>query len=164
MSARIRKCVEAISSSHGQSSVFAIGTEGPGKSGWKVGILDPEHPGCRRAVIHLHDRGMGTSAITHQHFRHAGRKLGHLLDPRTAWPAEGVLSATVTAPTAAEADALATAFFILGDERARVYCEAHPDIGAVLITESQPGRLQVMGQAKREVDVAVSGQVGRTGR
>ena len=144
----------------GHSSVLAVGDEAPGKSGWTIGILDPEHPGCRRAVIHLHDRGMATSAITHQHFRHAGRKLGHLLDPRTAWPAEGVLSATVTAPTAAEADALATAFFILGEDGARVYCEGRPHIGAVLITERQPGRLQIVGEAKRELDVAGSGLLG----
>ena len=73
-------------------------------------------PACPRAPAH---RAMATSAATYQHFEYEGKKLGHLLDPRTAWPAEGMLSATVTAPTAAEADALATAFFILGIEKTR---------------------------------------------
>jgi FAD:protein FMN transferase len=137
----------------GHSSVLARGSEGPGRPGWAVGLLDPERPGCRRAVLRLHDRGMGTSAITHQHFLHEGRKLGHLLDPRTAWPAAGVLSATATAPTAAEADALATAFFILGADGTRAYCATHPEIGAVLLTADQPARPVVLGAAVHEVEV-----------
>ena len=39
----------------------------------------------------------------------------------------------MTAPTAAEADALSTAFFVLGVEGARRYCEAHPEVGALLL-------------------------------
>jgi thiamine biosynthesis lipoprotein len=136
----------------GHSSVLARGSEAPGRRGWQVGVLDPRQPGCRRAVLHLCDRGLGTSAITHQHFIHEGKKLGHLLDPRTAWPASGMLSATVTAPTAADADALATAFFILGPEPTAVYCEGHPEIGAVLLTEAEPGRLIILGHAAHEVE------------
>jgi FAD:protein FMN transferase len=136
----------------GHSSVLAWGNEDTGRRGWAVGLLDPEHPGCRRAVLRLCNRGMGTSAITHQHFMHEGRKLGHLLDPRTAWPAVGMLSATATAPTAAEADALATAFFILGPDRAQSYCEAHPEIGAVLLSADQPARPLVLGRAANEVE------------
>lgn len=137
----------------GHSSVLALGNETPSSSGWTVGLLDPERPQCRRGLLHLRNRAMATSAITYQHIEHEGRKLGHLLDPRTAWPADGMLSATVTAPTAAEADALATAFFILGVEKARDYCEQHPYIGAVLIAEYAPHRLVVVGRSKDEVEV-----------
>ena len=42
--------------------------------------------------------GLGTSAATFQHFDYNGRKLGHLLDPRTGWPAEGVEQVTVDRP------------------------------------------------------------------
>ena len=136
----------------GHSSVLARGGEAAARPGWTVGVLDPQQPGCRRAVLRLRDRGLGTSAITHQHFMHAGQRLGHLLDPRTAWPATGMLSATATAPTAAEADALATAFFILGAEATQAYCTAHPDIGAVLLTAEAPGRLVVLGRAADEVE------------
>jgi thiamine biosynthesis lipoprotein len=138
----------------GHSSIRAIGDEAPSQLGWTVGLLDPEQPVCRRAVLRLCDRGMGTSAITYQHFLHEGRKLGHLLDPRSGWPAQGLLSATATAPTAAEADALATAFFILGEEGTRAYCETHADIGAVLILPEQRGRLVVMGRAVQEIESA----------
>jgi FAD:protein FMN transferase len=137
----------------GHSSVLARGNESPDANGWTIGISDPQRPQCRRGLVHLRNRAMATSAATHQHFEHDGKKLGHLLDPRTAWPAQGMLSATVTAPTAAEADALATAFFILGVGKARDYCEQHPHIGAALIAEDAPQRLVVMGAASNEIEV-----------
>lgn len=137
----------------GHSSVLAHGNEKPDTSGWVVGLTDPERPNCRRALVRLNNRGMATSAITHQHFVHDGKKLGHLLDPRTAWPAQGMLSATVTAPTAAEADALATAFFILGVDKTRAYCDAHPDIGAALVAANAPHRITLLGHALTEVEL-----------
>jgi thiamine biosynthesis lipoprotein len=78
-----------------------------------------------------------------QFFRHRGRKYGHLIDPRTGWPAEGMLSATVLAPTAARAEALSTAFFVLGVERAQQYCHNHPEIGGLLIPTPEPGQRAV---------------------
>jgi thiamine biosynthesis lipoprotein len=102
----------------GQSSVRAFGTQGPavpGRSGWKVGLRHPLRPGRRLATFTLRDRALGTSGSGTQFFVDRGRKLGHLLDPRTGHPAEGVISATVLAPTAAEADALATAAYVLGE-------------------------------------------------
>lgn len=135
----------------GHSSVFALGSEPGPRNGWSIGLLDPDDPGKRLAVLHLHNRGLGASAATYQHFMHEGRKLGHILDPRTGWPAEGMRLAAVTAATAAEADALATAFFILGVERAQAYCESHPQIGAVLASEASPARLVILGRARHEM-------------
>ena len=54
-------------------------------------------------------------------------------------PAEGVLSTTVVAPTAALADALSTAFYVMGPERSLDYCRAHPEIGAVLVCPDPSG-------------------------
>jgi thiamine biosynthesis lipoprotein len=112
----------------GGSSVRVIG-ERP------VGIRHPWNEEQRIAVVQLRDRALGTSAATYQHFEYNRRKLGHLLDPRTGRPAEGIASATALAPTAAEADALATAFYILGVEKTRLYCAARPDVGAVLLPD-----------------------------
>jgi thiamine biosynthesis lipoprotein len=88
------------------------------------------------AHIRLRDRAIGTSGSRVQFFRHAGRRYGHILDPRTGWPAEGVLSSTVVAPTAAEADALSTALYILGPDAAMDFCSRRPNVGAVLLTLS----------------------------
>lgn len=119
----------------GHSSVLARGSHAAESSGggWWIGIRHPLRPDRRLGQIRLQERALGTSGSGTQFFMHQGRRYGHILDPRTGWPAEGVLSASVLAPTAAEADALATAFYVLGPQGARQYCEAHPEIGAVLL-------------------------------
>ena len=109
--------------------------------GWTVGIRDPLRGGRRLGEIRLQDRALGTSGAQFQSFRHRGKRYGHILDPRTGWPAEGVLSATVLAPTAAWADALSTAFYVLGPAWAEDYCRQHPELAAILICPAagQPG-------------------------
>jgi FAD:protein FMN transferase len=139
----------------GHSSVYALGSEPGRRDGWAVGVSHPWDRGRRLAVLRLHERGLGTSAATFQYLEYNGRKLGHILDPRTGWPAEGLASASVTAPTAAEADALATAFFILGLDKARAYCAAHPDVGAVLVP-SDAATPVMFGRALSEVDLLPS--------
>src|SRR5207245_7705114 len=111
----------------------------------------PGDPEKRLAVLRLRDRGLGTSAATFQHLEYQGRKLGHVLDPRTGWPAERLASASAVAPTAAEADALATAFFVLGVDKARAYCESHPEIGAVLLPSEPDAQPGVVGLAPAEI-------------
>jgi thiamine biosynthesis lipoprotein len=138
----------------GHSSVYAMGTAPGEHRGWAVGIRHPWDMEKRLAVVRLRDRALATSAATFQHLEHAGRKLGHILDPRTGWPAEGIASATAIAPTAAEADALATAFFVLGADRTRAYCDAHPGVGAVLLPEGETARLVVIGLASEEIVIA----------
>jgi FAD:protein FMN transferase len=136
----------------GHSSVLAQGSEPGSRRGWSIGLLDPDDPGKRVTVLRLRNRGLGASAATYQHIVHNGRKLGHILDPRTGWPAEGLRLAAVTAPTAAEADSLATAFFVMGVESARAYCEANPQIGALLLPRDSNARIVVLGQAQLEIE------------
>jgi thiamine biosynthesis lipoprotein len=137
----------------GHSSVYAMGSEPGTGRGWSVGIRHPWDEGRRLAVVCLRDRALGTSAATFQHLVHHGRRLGHILDPRTGWPADTLASASVLAPTAAEADALATAFFILGVDRAREYCAAHPAIGAVLL-QPQAEMPVLLGVGPEEIELA----------
>ncbi len=133
----------------GHSSIVARGHEPGGRRGWAVGIRHPLAQGRSLGVWHLRDQALGTSAATFQHLQYNGRRLGHIIDPRSGWPAEGLLGSTVAAATATEADALATAFFVLGVDGAQAYCQAHPDIGAVLLPNlpgSQPVVLGTAGQ------------------
>jgi len=117
----------------GSSSVRAIGTPPGQPRGWPVTIKHPWEPDRRLGTVYLDGTALGTSAATFQHFEYNGRKLGHLLDPRTGWPAEGIEQASVVAPTAAEADALSTAFFVLGVEPTARFCRTRPDVGVVIL-------------------------------
>jgi thiamine biosynthesis lipoprotein len=139
----------------GGSSVRAMGRQPGEERGWSVGIRHPWEEGRRIATVYLQDRALGTSAATFQHFEYNKRRLGHLLDPRSGRPADGIASATALAPTAAEADALATAFFILGVEKTRLFCAAHPTVGAVLLPDG--AELPVLiGTAADEVSLPLA--------
>ena len=104
-----------------------------------MGLRDPLHLDRRLSELRLSNRALGTSGTQFQSFRHQGRRYGHILDPRTGWPAEGVFSATALAPGAALADALSTAFYVLGPEAALSYCGQHPGIAAAIVCPAGGG-------------------------
>ncbi len=81
---------------------------------WRVGVRDPDDAGGVIKVLHVVDAGVATSGDYQQYFDHDGVRYHHILDPETGRPARKVRSATVIAPTTEEADALATAAFVLG--------------------------------------------------
>jgi thiamine biosynthesis lipoprotein len=133
--------------SAGGSSVLAFG-EG---EGFPVNVTSP-----RRAQVLAHltmrEGCLATSGAGEQFFEVEGRRYGHVIDPRTGWPAEGVLSASVVARSAAEADALSTAFLVAGPDFAKSYCDAHPGVMALLVPEDDSAVL-VFGEAEGvEVD------------
>jgi len=122
----------------GQSSVLARGRERPGAAGgWRVGVPHPHRRDQLIGELVLSDEALGTSGSGTQFFEVSGRRFGHLIDPRTGWPAEGVHTASVVAATAAEADALSTAFYIMGPGETAQYCATHPDVAAVLVCPRQ---------------------------
>jgi thiamine biosynthesis lipoprotein len=138
---KLRDCDVPSALVHGgASSVRAIGGQGIAPSGrrsWPVGVRHPLRPGRRLATVQLADRALGTSGSGTQFFIERGRRLGHILDPRTGVPAEGVLSATVVAPTAAEADSLSTALYVLGPAGLARVAPAGGAVGAILVA---PGK------------------------
>lgn len=116
----------------GHSSLVAQGGHN-GHRGWPVGIGNPLFTEKRLGTLLLCDKAMATSGSNIQFYRHEGKRYGHILDPRTGWPVEGMLSVTVLAPSAAVADALSTAFFVMGVEKARLCCKNWPEIGVILL-------------------------------
>ncbi len=123
----------------GHSSVIARGGHN-GLPGWPVGLRNPLLPQRRLGTILLCDQALATSGTAVQHFRFEGKRYGHIIDPRTGWPTENMLSVTVLAPTAAEADALSTAFFVGGVELAERYCSNHRSVSALLIPPPTGGQ------------------------
>jgi len=122
----------------GHSSILAHGNH-TGCEGWPIAISHPLFPGRQLATLRLKDRGMSTSGSMVQFFRHEGRRYGHIIDPRTGWPVETMLSVTVLAANAAQAEALSTAFFVIGVEKAREYCHNHEDVAALLVPAPDSG-------------------------
>jgi thiamine biosynthesis lipoprotein len=88
---------------------------GEKKNGWSIGIRHPRQDDLL-GIIHIDSGAVATSGDYENFFELDGIRYHHLIDPATGFPAQGTLSATVTAPTATQADAWATALFILGRE------------------------------------------------
>jgi len=118
--------------SAGGSSAIAIG----GGGGFVVDLTSPRVTD-RLGRLYLGEAALGTSGAGEQYFEAEGRRYGHVIDPRTGWPCEGVLSASVVAPQATLADALSTAFLVGGPELAERYCAANPGTLAILTMEAE---------------------------
>jgi thiamine biosynthesis lipoprotein len=138
----------------GQSSVYAKGSQKriedetggldqAAQRGWPIGLSHPTFPDQRLAEFYLQDAALGTSGTGRQGFFHHGKKYGHIIDPRTGWPTDLHLSTTVIAKSAATADALATAFFVMPLEEIELYCRSHLDVSAVCVGESTNKKNQV---------------------
>ncbi|MDW8290174.1 MAG: FAD:protein FMN transferase [Armatimonadota bacterium] len=125
--------VEAAMVHGGHSSVRAYGTP-TDTEGWQVRLPHPLHQERSMAYLLLRDRAISTSAATEQYFERKGRRYGHILDPRTGLPVQNeLLSVSVLAADATVADALSTAFFVLGETGIREYVHAHPGVQALLL-------------------------------
>jgi thiamine biosynthesis lipoprotein ApbE len=68
-----------------------------GKDGWTVGVRDPSGERPYLGTIRLHDEAISTSGNYEQFVDVAGKRYGHIIDPRTGWPAQGLVSVTVAA-------------------------------------------------------------------
>lgn len=128
--------------SAGHSSVLAIGGKG---RGWPVD-LRPRLASRRVGRLWIKNGAVGTSGAGEQFIEVDGRRYGHVIDPRSGEPADGVLGASVITGDAASADALSTAFLIGGPDLARTYCETHPDVLAVLVLDEPGEKTEVFGR------------------
>jgi thiamine biosynthesis lipoprotein len=120
----------------GRSSVLAAGSRLDDEHtdrGWSIELRHPLRRELCLGELWLRDRACGTSGSGNQFFHFEGKRYGHIIDPRSGYPADDLVSTTVLAPTAAEADALATAFFVMGADATLAHCQKRPDLAVVLI-------------------------------
>ena len=127
--------------SAGSSSVVAVGGA---EDGWPID-LRPRRARGVVARVHLRDGAVGSSGAGEQFFEIEGQRYGHVIDPRTGWPASGVLGVSVVCRDATDADALSTALLVEGPTLAHQYCATHSDTLVVLVPESDPERPLVYG-------------------
>jgi thiamine biosynthesis lipoprotein len=93
----------------------------PGERRWPARVGPGDRSGRRVLVSHGALSGSGI-----------GVKGPHIIDPRTGRPVQGIVRAWAAAPSAAVADALSTAFLVLGVEGTRNHCRRHPEVIAYL--------------------------------
>jgi FAD:protein FMN transferase len=128
--------------SAGSSSVLAIGGRG---RGWPVDVR-PRLAGQTAGRLWIRDGAVGTSGAGEQFVVVDGKRYGHVIDPRTGYPASAALAATAVTRDAAVADALSTAFLIGGAPLAHTYCSTHPDTLAILVLDDADAPIQTFGR------------------
>jgi thiamine biosynthesis lipoprotein len=134
---RVRGVARALLTAGGSSH------RGWGGEAWELAL----RPGGEDlGLLRLRDAALGTSATGEQHFEAGGRRYGHVLDPRTGRPAEGVRSASAVASEAAVADALSTAFLVGGPALAGPFCAARPGTMALLVLDARPQEILLIGK------------------
>ena len=113
---------------------------------WRIGITKPIEDSLStnnselQAVMAVNDMAMATSGNYRKFYYKDNRRYAHTIDPRTGYPVQhDLLSATVIAPTCAVADAYATAFMVLGMQKAKEVLARHPDMKAYFIYTDDKG-------------------------
>src|SRR5207249_5006021 len=116
--------------SSGTSSLYALGTP-PGARGWSISLRNPYDSERAANVIYLRNCSLSTSGNYEKFFKVGAKTYAHILNPATGKPVENMLAAVVFAPCACDADALSTAFYVMGVERSREYLAIHRDLMAL---------------------------------
>ena len=119
---------------------------------WNIGIRNPMTDSNEPVALVLSisdEERKGMAVVTsggYERYRVVdGVRYSHFFDPRTGMPVQNdLLSATVVTADGAMADALDTAFMIMGSERAMSFLTPHPELGAVLIRRNAAGGLDIL--------------------
>lgn len=102
---------------------------------WKVAITNPLDKNKAFALLPITNGAVVTSGNYEKFVVFNGVRYSHIIDPRTGYPATGIISATVFAPKAEMADALATSIFVMGMEIGLNRINQIPNVECIIIDE-----------------------------
>ena len=115
---------------------------------WRIGINKPNEDSTSLStelqdIISLSGHALATSGNYRNFYVQNGKKIAHTINPKTGYPAQqDILSSTVVAPTCAEADAFATAFMVMGMEKAKKVLQEQSQLDAYFIYSDEEGNYQ----------------------
>ena len=110
---------------------------------WRIGINKPVEDSLSvnqelQTILEVSGVGMATSGNYRKFYYKDGKRYAHTIDPRLGTPVQhSILSATVIAKDCTTADAYATAFMVMGLEKAKAFCEKHPELNAYFICDGE---------------------------
>ncbi len=138
----VDKAVESLVSDGINSGFVNAGGDGryfgikPDGTYWTVGLQDPEKSSDHVVMMDVRDMAVATSGNYERYFNESAR-ISHIADPRTGYPSQTLISATVLANNAMDADAFSTAVFVLGETDGMEMIEVLPGVECLIITEDK---------------------------
>ena len=111
--------------------------------GWEIPVADPRRRDRSVVALTIDGGSVSTSGNSEHGFEIAGKRYGHILDPRTGHPAPDFGSLTVWTADPLWADCLSTGLYVLGPERALAWAAEHPGV-EVLVLRTDGGRLRAL--------------------
>ena len=123
--------------------------ENPKGAPWRIGVSKPDDDSVSvsneiQGIINISNRAMATSGNYRNFYYKGGKKYAHTIDPKTGCPVQhSILSATVVSDECAKADAYATAFMVMGLDKAKAVLARHKDMMAYFIYSDDKGNNKV---------------------
>jgi len=111
--------------------------------GWEIPVADPRQRDRSVVALKVDGGSVSTSGNSEHGFKIAGKRYGHILDPRTGNPAPDFGSLTVWTADPLRADCLSTGLYVLGPQRALAWAAEHPGV-EVLVLRTDGGRLRAL--------------------
>jgi len=116
-------------------TICAIGRKAVG-SPWKVAIRHPRKEDDFMTFVPLCAASISTSGDYERFYKKNGKRMGHIIDPRTGKPVERMQSVSVIAATGLESDLLSTTLFVLGPEKGKKLIDSLPGTSALLVSHN----------------------------
>lgn len=108
----------------------------PDGTSWRVGLQNPNMSQQVITVIEITDMAVATSGNYERYFSEEA-KVSHIADPRTGYPSQNLISATVIAPLGIDSDALSTSVFVLGEQEGLEMIEELDGVECLMITNDK---------------------------
>jgi len=102
---------------------------------WQVAITNPMNKHKSFGLLPINNSAVVTSGNYEKFVRFNGKRYAHIIDPRTGYPATGILSVSIFAPKAELADALATSVFVLGIQTGIDRINQLPNVDCIIVDD-----------------------------
>ena len=116
--------------------MVAWGSQPNGKP-WQIGITNPFKPDTIFTVLPLRQNAMVTSGSYQKFAMLNGKRHAHIINPKTGYPASGLVSVSITGPSAEMANGYSTSMMVMGKEKALKFIKRFPAYSYLIITDNR---------------------------
>jgi thiamine biosynthesis lipoprotein len=107
----------------------------PNGKHWNIGITNPFHPDTIFAVLPLYQKAIVTSGSYEKFMVINGKRYAHIINPKTGYPATGLISVSITGPSAERANGFSTSMMVMGKDKGLAFIKHYPAYSYLIITD-----------------------------